>query len=237
MEAYVLKTIDYKDNHKLVYFYTLEGIKSAIAYQTKKMTSKTRYLLQALTKVQVEFSKGTLPSVKEVELIDDYQAIKEDLLTYTYALHILELIYGTVHEEDDHEKMLSFLHRLFSHMKEETSASYCFVFELKLLHFIGYGLQFKACQVCGLQEHLHFHPSSGGVLCPEHIPGSMISASEEETNLLKTLYFLDINTDQLPDISTKTRDKLRFLIDLLYEEFVGYKTKSLKIVKQLEKTD
>jgi len=230
MEAYVLKTIDYKDNHKLVYFYTLEGVKSAIAYQTKKMTSKTRYLLQPLTKVDVTFSNGKLPSVKEVELINDYQEIKEDLLTYTYSLHILELLYGTVHEEDDHGKMLSFLERLFSYMTKETAASYTFIFELKLLHFIGYGLQFKACQVCGEKEHLQFHPSSGGVLCPNHIPSQVAIASLEETHLLKTLYYLDINKDSLPSMSTKTRDKLRFIVDLLFEEFVGYNTKSLKIL-------
>jgi len=237
MLAYVLKTVDYKDNHKLVYFYTLEGIKSAIAYQTKKMTSKTRYILQPLTKVEVSFSSGKLPSCKEVELIDDYHTIKEDLLKYTYASHVLELVYGTIHEEDNHEKMFSFLHRLFLKMNNEDAAVLTLIFELKLLFFIGYGLQFKACLLCQEQEHLYFHPSSGGVVCSSHFSSQTVSGNEEETKILKELYYINIDQETTPNVDDQTKDKLRFLVDLLYEEFVGYKTKSLKIIKQLEKFD
>jgi len=237
MEAYVLKTLDYKDAHKLVYFYTLEGIKSAIAYQTKKMTSRTRYILQPLTKVDITLTSGKLPSVKEVDLLDDYQKIKDDLVAYTYASHILELVYGTIHSEDDHAKMFSFLDRLFSMMKLENPSTMSMIFELKLLHFIGYGLQFKRCQVCGETAHLFFHPSSGGVSCAEHIRGLDIVGDEAETNVLKTLYYIDINQDVIPTFDQKTKAKLRVLLEMLYEEFVGYKTKSLKIIKQIEKND
>jgi DNA repair protein RecO (recombination protein O) len=237
MDAFVLKTLDYKDAHKLVYFYTLEGLKSAIAYQTKKMTSRTRYILQPLTRVDVTFSTGKIPSVKEVELLDDYQNIKDDLISYTYASHILELIYGTVNEDDDHQKMFSFLSRLLLLMKNQDASTITMIFELKLLHFIGYGLQFKQCQICGNTEDLVFHPSSGGVTCSSHIEGLDMIASKEETAILKQLYYLNIDTDKLPSIEPHTKQKLRFIIDILYDEFVGYKTKSSKIIKQLEKND
>lgn len=237
MNAYVLKTLDYKDAHKLVYFYTLEGLKSAIAYQTKKMTSRTRYLLQPLTKVDVTFTNGKLASVKDVELVDDYQKIKQDLVTYTYALHMLELIYGTVQNEDNHEKMFSFLDRLFALMSTENPAVVAMIFELKLLHFIGYGLQFKECQLCGNKEQLLFHPSSGGVTCIEHVGALQAVGNQEETHILQTLYYIDINTQALPNVDNQMKQKLRLLIDLLYDEFVGYKTKSSKILKQIEKND
>lgn len=237
MNAFVLKTLDYKDAHKLVYFYTTEGIKSAIAYQTKKMTSRSRYLLQPLTKLELTLTTGKLPSVKDVELLDDYQAIKDDLIAYTYASHILELVYGTVHEEDDHPKMMSFLARIFALMKVEKPSTVAMIFELKLLHFIGYGLHFKECLVCGKKEQLFFHPSSGGVTCKEHINGQDIIGHKEETSLLRELYYIDINQDLLPNIESNVSNKLRLIIDLLYDEFVGYKTKSMKIIKQIEKND
>ncbi len=237
MNAFVLKTLDYKDAHKLVYFYTTEGIKSAIAYQTKKMTSRTRYLLQPLTKLDVVFTSGKLPSVKDVELLDDYQAIKDELLSYTYASHMLELLYGVVHEEDDHQKMMSFLDRMFLLMKTEDPSIVSMIFELKLLHFIGYGLQFKQCLVCGKNDQLFFHPSSGGVTCMDHINGQDVDGNTEETKLLHMLYYIDINKDALPIVAQKTKNKLRLIIELLYDEFVGYKTKSLKIIKQIEKND
>ena len=237
MEAYVLKTLDYKDAHKLVYFYTLEGIKSAIAYQTKKMTSRSRYMLQPLTKVDMTLTSGKLPSVKDVDLIDDYQAIKNDLTSYTYASHILELIYGTVSEEDDHSKMFSFLHRLLGLMPSHNPSVVTMIFELKLLHFIGYGLQFKQCAICGKTEDTFFHPSSGGVTCLNHIDAHDLIANKEETLLLKYLYYIDIDKDELPDMDDHTKEKLRRLIELLFEEFVGYKTKSSKIIKQIEKNN
>jgi DNA repair protein RecO (recombination protein O) len=237
MDAFVLKTLDYKDAHKLVYFYTLEGLKSAIAYQTKKMTSRSRYILQPLTRVDVTFSTGKIPSVKEVELSDDYQNIKDDLISYTYATHILELIYGTVNEDDDHQKMFSFLSRLLVLMKHHDASIVSMIFELKLLHFIGYGLQFKQCQVCGNKDDLVFHPISGGVTCLSHIDALDMIANKEETAILKQLYYIDINVDTVPLIESHINQKLRFIIEILYDEFVGYKTKSSKIMKQLEKND
>ena len=55
--------------------------------------------------------------------------------------------------------------------------------------------------------------------------------------ILKQLYYLNIDTDKLPSIEPHTKQKLRFIIDILYDEFVGYKTKSSIIIKQLEKND
>ncbi len=235
-KAYVLNSISYKDNSKILYLYTKKGHLSVIAHGVKKLNSINRFLSQNGTLISLSTSKGSFPSLKEGQLLHEYENIKKDIFKYTYMNHIMELVRNVISDDLNHEKMFSFLEKLFLKMDTDSDSSVLsFIFELKLLYFIGYGLNFKGCNVCSDNEHLVFHPSSGGLTCMKHLNFKDASYEKDIYELLHKLYTIDISTTELPVIDRPMKVIIRNVIDLLYEEFVSFKTKSRDIIKQFEK--
>jgi len=235
-EVFVLNSIDYKDNSKILYLYSSLGHSSVIAHGVKKMNSINRFLSQNGTKIKLSMTKGKFPSLKEGELLNDYENIKHDLVSYTYMNHIMELVRNVISDDLDHPKMYQFLDKIFEQMNNHNDSELLtFIFELKLLFFIGYGLNFKGCSICQDNEELVFNISNGGLVCRKHLTINQRAYEADIFNILKTLYYLDINTATLPLISKPERVIIRNIIDVLYDEFVSYKTKSRSILKQIIK--
>jgi DNA repair protein RecO (recombination protein O) len=236
IEAIVLKSLDYKDSSKILYLYTNNGLQSIIAHGVKKMNSINRFLSQNGNLINVTFSKGNFPSLKEGELLNDFPKIKSDVLAYTYLNHIMELVNNTISEDSDHPKMFRFLKRLFGLFNEQyDSEILSFIFELKLLYFIGYGLNFKHCNICSNNDNLVFSIDNGGLVCAEHLTVNQQSYDSKIFLLLSKMYYIDIDDFNSFELSKNERVIIRNIIDQLYDQYVSFKTKSRNILLQLQK--
>ncbi len=232
----VLQSLDYKDNHKILYLYTAVGHQTLLAYGVKKMNNIQRFLSQRGSLIQYKTPKKPMDSLCDGELLNGYDSIKEDPTTYTRMLHILELVRHVIDDHSNHPKMFQFLVKIFDQMNQLKDAElYQYIFELKLLHFIGYGLNFKQCNICGNNKDLVFHPSSGGVICRHHIKDFSVTYPYDTYESLAHLYFIDISQDTPRQLSSTERSHISDIIALLYDEFVGYQTKSSKILQQMKK--
>ena len=235
-EAIVLRSLDYKDSSKILYLYTDEGLKSVIAHSVKKMNSINRFLSQNGNLIKLNFTKSDFPSLKEGELVNDYPNIKKDLVSYTYMNHIMELIGNTIPADSDHLKLYSFVKRLFLLFDEGYDPEVLsFIFELKLLYFLGYGLNFKECNICSSKDDLVFSTENGGLICSEHLSLNQSSYGPEVYINIMKLYVIDINKTLVPILEKNDKVILRHIIDVLYEDYVSYKTKSRGIIRQIQK--
>ncbi len=235
-EAIVLKSLDYKDSSKILYLYTSSGLKSVIAHGVKKMNNINRFLSQNGNLIKFTFSKGSFPSLKEGELLNDFPEVKKDLVAYTYLNHIMELVNNTISDDLDHPKMFDFLKRLFTLFNEKhDSEVLSFIFELKLLFFIGYGLNFKSCNICNLNENLVFSIDSGGLVCKEHLSLNQQSYGKDIFLLLSKLYYINIDDYENIELTNNERVIIRHIVDQLFDQYVSFKTKSRNILKQLQK--
>jgi len=108
------------------------------------------------------------------------------------------------------------------------------IFELKMLHFLGYGLNFKACSQCESTD-LVFSVSDGGLTCKRHATTRSATFDESIYETLKAFYYMDINQYYVIELSQNERIMIRHILDLLYDEYVGYKSKSRSILKQIKK--
>ncbi|MCF7925483.1 MAG: DNA repair protein RecO [Candidatus Izimaplasma sp.] len=235
-EGFVLQSIDYKEDHKILYLYTEQGHQTVIAYRVKKMNNIQRFLSQRGSLIRFKRPQKELDALQDGTLINAYETIKQDPIAYTRLLHILELVRHVIDDHSNHHKMFHFLTKLFDQMNQSSDTEiYQFIFELKLLHFIGYGLNFKQCNICQSTNNLVFHPSSGGVICPKHIKDLSDTYRYDIYEVLAHYYYIDISQDTPRQIPNTKRLKIAHIIDMLYDEFVGYKTKSSQILKQMKK--
>lgn len=236
IEAIVLNSIEYKDSSKILNLYTKLGHKSVLAHGVKKHNNINRFLSQNCTRIKLELSDKKLPSLKDGELLDEYENIKKDVYTYSYMNHIMELVNYTINSDSNHEKMFHFLTRLLTLVNDGFDADVAsFIFELKLLHFIGYGLNFRGCNICDENENLVFHISSGGVICNHHLDADIHTYGPDIYGILQTLYYHDIDKEFAITLTDTDRIIIRHILDVLYDEFVSFHTKSMKIIKQIEK--
>lgn len=236
MEAIVLNSVEYKDSSKILNLYTKQGHKSVLAHGVKKHNNMNRFLSQNCTRIRLNHNDKQLPSLKDGELLDEYENIKKDVYKYAYMNHILELVNHTISSDADHEKMYRFLTRLLTLVDQGYDADIAsYIFELKLLHFIGYGLNFKRCNYCNEHDNLVFHISSGGLVCKHHLDADIHTYGSDVYTLLQSLYYSDIDKECTISFSDTDRIIIRHILDVLYDEFVSFHTKSMKIIKQIEK--
>ena len=234
-KAIVCKVLDYKDSSKILYLYTDKGNISVIARGVKKLNSLSRNLSQVGNYIRFINSKTKLPSLKEGELINDFPNVKLDLEAYAFVSHILELINATVDEHNDHIKMFDFLVRILNLFNQELDPEILsFIFELKLLYFLGYGINFKKSEDCDESEMV-YSISDGGLICRSQITPNRGFYEEDIYNVIKYLYYVDINTYKEFDLPQNERIMVRHIIDTTYEEFIGYHSKSRSILKQIKK--
>jgi DNA repair protein RecO (recombination protein O) len=158
------------------------------------------------------------------------------LEAYTFVSHILELVIHTIDDQNDHPKMFDFLRRLLRLYQEDYDPELLsFIFELKLLYFLGYGLRFTGCSLCQENNHLVYHIGSGGLVCKSHLDAFTDSYEEDVYTLIKDLYYTDINDLKFPQIDKNKRIIIRHILDVTYADFVSYQSKSRQILKQIKK--
>ena len=235
VEGIVCRVLDYKDSSKILYLYTKSGQKNIIARGVKKLSSLNRNLSQVGNIISFGDSNKELDTLRDGELIDDFESIHFDLEAFTYLSHMLELTYSVIDQQNNHQKMYHFLKRLMKLMNEGMNPEILsIIFELKLLHFLGYGLNFKGCTQCDSHD-LVFSVSDGGLICIRHVMPSSATFDEKIYTKLKAFYFMDIDEFYDIQLSQNERIMIRHILDLLYEEYVGYHSKSRTILKQIKK--
>ena len=235
VEGIVCRVLDYKDSSKILYIYTKFGQISIIARGVKKLSSLSRNLSQIGNIISFMDSGKDLATLKDGELINDFESIHFDLETFTYLSHMLELAYHVIDHQSNHQKMYNFMERLMKMMNEGMDAEIIsIIFELKLLHFLGYGLNFKGCNQCD-SDDLVFSVSDGGLICKRHMMPNSATFDEDIYTKMKAFYYMNIDQYYIVNLSHNERIMMRHILDLLYDEYVGYKSKSRLILKQIKK--
>jgi len=234
MRGYILRTIDYRDNSKLLYAYTESGLQSMIARGVKKMESPLRHMSQSGMLLDMELSKGRLPTLKDAVLIDHFPIIKENFEKTTVLSCINELIYHNVGDNDNHAKLMAFLDKFLNALTHTTAPfELLLVFELKFLWFLGAGVHFKDCHICQSLQHLRFDQNQCAVVCQKHLEPSHTHYGSDIVRALRHYYYLDVTAFEPLSLDSKTVSVLHAITDELYREHLGYYGKAKTILKSL----
>lgn len=140
MDGIIYKTIDYKENDKLVYIITKDGKYSFILKNAKQVKSINRYPSQVLNKIKVDekyLKKDKLNKLYEVSLIDDYFNLKQD---YNNLLNIYKVLYLIDLLIDDNDNIIYLW--LLEYLKQENIKTATIAFFIKFLKIQGLLINF-----------------------------------------------------------------------------------------------
>lgn len=175
-EVIVLKRHDYGEADRVITVYSRERGKFAlIAKGVRRIASRKAGHVELFTHARMVLAEGrNLDVLTQVEMIDAFPRLRDDLVRTTYAYHMAELV--DRFEEEDHASPATFqlLRDCLAAVGDADDPSIIArYFELHYLSLIGYRPHLFDCAVCGQaleQGDAVFSPDAGGVVCSSCAP-------------------------------------------------------------------
>jgi DNA repair protein RecO (recombination protein O) len=171
--AVVLRHADWGEADRLLTLYTREqGFVRALAKGARKVTSRKAGHLEPFTQITVQLAKGRdLLIVTQVETVNPFLALRDDLFKTGYASYIVELLLRFSYEEEGanpsiFKLLIESLKRIEDEEDAWTPVRY---YEMRLLDSVGFRPRLFECANCGREiqpEDQFFSFTAGGVICP-----------------------------------------------------------------------
>ena len=175
----VLRTYKLREADRIIVLISPDrGMIRAVAKGIRKTKSKFGSRLEPTTHVsmQVHKGKGDLDLITQVETLDHFRTIREDLNRLTKAIAMLEAVDQVVLPSEPAIELHRMLLRALKTLEENDSVLVTPSFYLKLLVLEGSGPVVDQCVVCGNTDIVAFSNEEGGVMCETHRTGIPISA-------------------------------------------------------------
>lgn len=168
-DAVVLRTYKLAEYDRIVVLYGAEhGKVRAVARGVRKPSSRIGARVEPLSHVSVQCyrGRGDLDRVTQVETIDAFGPIRNDLGRLAKGVALLEAVDQVTPDREPDPHRHRMLVGALRTLAERNPVLLVPAFLLKLLAADGVGPELDACTVCGAQDDLvSFEPLDGGVRC------------------------------------------------------------------------
>jgi len=173
-DGLILYHADFGEADRLLTVFTPHrGRLRLLAKGARKPTSRKAGHVEPFTYVHLLVARGrNLDIVSQVETLESFRLLREDLERTSMAYYLAELINGFIEEADDNPPLFDLALATLARMCEARDPTLSLrFFELRCLGLVGYQPQLHFCAECQAQLEPvtnYFRPSSGGALCPRH---------------------------------------------------------------------
>ncbi|MGE3621353.1 MAG: DNA repair protein RecO [Acidimicrobiia bacterium] len=178
-EGIVLRTYKLGEADRIVVMLTRgHGKVRAVAKGVRKTSSRFGARLEPPHHLQVLFYEGReLDVVTQVDTVDHFRAVRDDLDRLTQAVPMLEAADQLAMEREPNAALFQLLLGALRALAQSGSALVVPAFFLKLLALEGFRPVVDECVECGTTEELvAYDVDGGGIHCTRHRRGVPISA-------------------------------------------------------------
>ena len=194
--AIVLRQRKLGDADKIITLYTAEyGKIDAVAKGVRRVKSRLAGNVEPLRHASFMLARGrNLDIVTQVQSIESFQALRDDLSKLSHALYAAELLDRATEQREEnfvlYRLLLDTLRRLASRDDLERVLRY---YEMQVLMQLGYKPELDQCVVRGCEvgegEVLRWAASLGGIVCSACKPQdvSLTSLSPEALEAMRAL--------------------------------------------------
>lgn len=238
IEGIIVSTVDYKESSKILNILTkTEGIIGVLAKGSKNIKSKISATSNVLTygTFYLNYHKGSIPLLTEVDIKDSFKYIRKDLLKTNYAIFLLELS-SQVYKHEKSEKIYSLLIEGLSKINEDCDAQIITnIIELKMLQYLGIKPVVEHCVNCQKSTDIITISSyKGGYLCKNCV-GNEPLYQLKTIQLIRLFCYIDLSKITKIDISDTVKEEINTFIDDYYERYSGIYLKSKHFLNQFNK--
>ena len=236
VEGIILREKDYGDTSKILDIFTFEyGIIGVIAKGSKSMKSKLRSVTTKFTYgiFNIYYKDGKLSTLREVDIINNFNNIKKDinLIAYsTYLLDLSEQVYKQNNNSDIYTLLISTLIKINDKYDYIALTN---ILELKYLDYLGVMFEVDKCCICGSTNIITLSSDKGGYICTNCRTYEKI-LDNKVLKLIRMFYYVDISKIEKLNISKDINIEISEFLDGYYERYTGLYLKSKKFINNLK---
>lgn len=252
-EAINLKNYPLNDNDSIVVMFSkTKGLMRAVAKGAKRPKSKLGGRIQMFIANELMLLEGkNLDTIAQAQSLNTFSKIRGDLDKLSYSMYIAELVNNFCSSEYNKDENYKEIYDLIFYTYEKIASAKTkeeiilttLKFQIKLMNFLGWGLDFSYCSKCqkdiedDINQSCFYSFSLGGFLCAH--------CSLEHTNGIKIhnkirLFLEEISKTEFSQ-KTKYDDIVNFMVlekcFLFIKKYIdSLSNKKTKIFEVLEKT-
>lgn len=236
IEGIIICEKDYSDTSKIIDIFTKEyGIIGVIAKGAKTMKSRLRSVTGKFAHgiFNIYYKENKLSTLKEVDIINNFNNIKIDIKKIAFSTFLMDLIEQVYKQSDDNRIYDLLVNSLIKINDGFNPLAITNIVELKCLEYLGVMPKLNGCCVCGNKEIITLSSDKGGYVCDncrEHEP----IINEKTLKLIRLFYYVDISRIENLNISENTEQEINNFLDIYYEKYTGLYLKSKKFLDNLK---
>ena len=234
--GFVLTETAYGETSKIINILTDEGIIGVMCKGAKSLKSQNRSITTKFSygKYIIYDKPGKMSLLKEGNIINDFYNIKNDIILIGYMTYMSDLVYQVAKQNNDKEIFNIFISAINKIDEGLNPLIISNVFEVKMLDFLGVGINLSSCNLCGETKNIvTINPDLGGYICKNCYKGEYLYDSK--TIKMLRMYKL-VNIDSITElkISEKVVNEINRFLNIYYERFTGLYLKSKKFLHDLQ---
>lgn len=238
IEGIIISEKSYSETSKIINILTKDyGIIGCIAKGAKGLKSNLRVGTMKMTYgyFSMNYREDKLSVLTNVDVIDNLNFIRKDIMRTSYASYIIELADQVMRQNKESIVYGLLIQSLLKINEGYDSQVIVNILELKYLEFLGVMPILDACSMCGSKVSIAtICGSRGGYVCTKCLTNEKI-VSEKTIKLIRMFYYLDISKIDKLDISLEIKKEIDEFLDEYYELYTGLYLKTKQFLKKINK--
>lgn len=237
IEGIVLKEQPYSETSKLLKILTKEGIIDLIAKGARTLKSDLRSVTTKMTYgiFHIHYKENKLSTLISVDIIDPLKNIKKDIIKISYASFLMELSSQVMKQNNEEQIYFILISSLKKINENYDPLIISNIVELKYLDYLGVMPVLDSCALCGSKTNIvTISGNRGGYICANCFTNERM-VDKKTIQLLRMLYYVDINKITSTNIQTKIKKEINDFIDEYYELYTGLYLQTKSFLKNLNK--
>lgn len=238
-EAIVLRRVNLGEADRLVTLFARDqGKLTAVAKGARKPKSRFAGRLELFTHLRVLLGVGrNLDVVSQVEVLNAFVPLREDLRRMGYASYAVELTDRATADREPAPEMFRSLRSALALMRQGDPEVAAMWFAARLLVLTGYSPLVGRCQVCGrpLKGAAAFSFALGGTLCESDRTRDIAAVPASAAVLQAMGFLLQADATVLPRLALDARQRaeLGTLFQRYFEYRLETKLRSPTVIRRL----
>lgn len=238
IEGFILSEIPYGETSKIVNIFTSSGVVGCIAKGAKLLKSNLRVNTTKFTYGKFIVNKKSndkLSLLTEASSIDELKNIKNDLLLISYLSYIVELTSQVIKQTEDYEELYNLFINIVLKLNNKLNPKVLSnIYELKVLDYLGVGINFNSCNICGSTKNIvTIDGDVGGYICSSCYKNEIIYDSKT-LKMLRMYYLIDVSTISELKISDSVVNNINNFINVYYDRYTGMYLNSKKFLNNID---
>ena len=228
----------YGENSKIVNILTKDkGLIGVMCNNVKSIKNplRTKTLRFTYDHFHINYNENKLSKLIDVDIIDNFTNIKNDIELISYAQYINELTYQVYKQSESEDIFNMYISTLIKLNSKQDPLILTNILELKYLDYLGVGLNLDCCVNCGDQRNIvTIDPDEGGFVCKNCYTNQRV-LSPKSIKLIRMYYLINIDSISSIKIDKDIANEINYFIDKYYERYTGLYLKTKDFLKKLSK--